>query len=295
MDNFLGQGDSLVRLGVFIGVFLAMALIELGWPKRTLVTSKGRRWFTNLGISVTASLVLRLMAALAVPVAAIAAAFYAQANGIGLLNAVDWPGWIKIVIALVVLDLAIWAQHLASHKIPILWRLHKVHHADRDIDVTTAVRFHPIEIALSMLWKIIVVVPLGASPLAVFLFEVILNGCAMFNHANIALPGWLDRVLRLFIVTPDMHRVHHSVLRREHDSNYGFNLSLWDRVFRTYTAQPQDGHQHMRIGLTPYQSEDPTHLGWSLLLPFWPGGENTARAEAAKDERQGAHRDGTAA
>jgi sterol desaturase/sphingolipid hydroxylase (fatty acid hydroxylase superfamily) len=282
MQNLFGQSDSLIRLAVFVGVFVAMALLELGWPKRTLITSKGRRWLTNLGISVTASVVLRLMAALAVPVTAIAAAFYAQANGIGLLNAVDWPEWVKVVVALAVLDLAIWAQHLASHKIPIFWRLHKVHHADRDIDVTTAVRFHPVEIALSMIWKIIVVMPLGASPLSVFLFEVILNGCAMFNHANIALPSWLDRILRLFIVTPDMHRVHHSILRREHDSNYGFNLSVWDRLFRTYTAQPEGGHQRMRIGLTPYQSEDPTHFGWSLLLPFR---RPDARAPAQEDPK----------
>jgi sterol desaturase/sphingolipid hydroxylase (fatty acid hydroxylase superfamily) len=268
MDGLLGQSDGLIRFGVFLGVFVVMALIELALPKRTLITSKGRRWLTNLGISVTASVVIRLMAMLAVPVAAIAAAFYAQEHGIGLLNQVSWPEWVKVVVALVVLDLAIWAQHLAFHKIPILWRLHKVHHVDRDIDVTTAVRFHPVEIAVSMLWKIVVVVPLGASPLAVFLFEVILNACAMFNHANIALPGWLDGILRLFVVTPDMHRVHHSVLRREHDSNYGFNLSLWDRLFRTYTAQPEGGHEGMTIGLTPYQSEDPTHLAWSLWLPF---------------------------
>jgi sterol desaturase/sphingolipid hydroxylase (fatty acid hydroxylase superfamily) len=143
-----------------------------------------------------------------------------------------------------------------------------VHHADRDIDVTTAVRFHPVEIALSMLWKIVVVVPLGAPPLAVFLFEVILNACAMFNHANIAMPAWLDRGLRLVVVTPDMHRVHHSVKRREHNSNYGFNLSLWDRLFRTYTAEPEAGQLGMTIGLPPYQSEAPTRFGWSLWLPF---------------------------
>ncbi len=268
MDGLIGQSDGLIRLAAFAGVFLAMALIELLWPKRKLIVAKRKRWFTNIGISVTATLLLRLMAALAVPLAAIAAAFYAQVHQIGLLNQVAWPAWVKIVAALVVLDLAIWAQHLASHKIPVLWRLHQVHHADRDIDVTTAVRFHPIEIGLSMLWKIVVVIPLGASPFAVFLFEVILNGCAMFNHANIALPLWLDRVLRLFIVTPDMHRVHHSVLRREHDSNYGFNLSIWDRLFRTYTAQPEAGHQGMTVGLNPYQSEAPARLGWSLWLPF---------------------------
>jgi sterol desaturase/sphingolipid hydroxylase (fatty acid hydroxylase superfamily) len=268
MDGLLGQSDGLIRLAIFLGVFLAMALIEFGWPKRALIVSKRRRWLTNIGISVTGTLVLRLMAMLAVPVAAIAAAFYAEQHGIGLLNNVSWPGWVKVTSALLVLDLAIWFQHLVSHKVPIFWRLHRVHHADRDIDVTTAIRFHPIEIALSMVWKIAVVVPLGASPLAVFLFEVILNACAMFNHANIALPAWLDRGLRLIVVTPDMHRVHHSVLHREHDTNYGFNLSIWDRLFRTYTAQPEGGHQGMTIGLTPYQSENPTRFGWSLLLPF---------------------------
>ena len=278
MDGLIGQSDGMIRLAVFLGVFLAMALIELAWPKRTLSVAKKKRWLTNLGISVTATALLRLMAMLAVPVAAIAAAFYAQAHRIGLLNNVAWPEWLKIVVALLALDLAIWVQHLASHKVPLFWRLHQVHHADRDIDVTTAVRFHPVEIALSMLWKIVVVVPLGASPLAVFLFEVILNACAMFNHANIALAAWFDGVLRLFVVTPDMHRVHHSVLRREHDSNYGFNLSLWDRLFRTYTAQPEAGHQGMTIGLTPYQSEAPTRFGWSLVLPFrdQPSRENNA-------------------
>jgi sterol desaturase/sphingolipid hydroxylase (fatty acid hydroxylase superfamily) len=268
MDGFIGQSDGLIRFAIFAGVFLSMALIELLWPKRKLRVSKRKRWLTNLGISATGTLLLRLMAMLAVPVAAIAAAFYAEQNGLGLLNQVAWPEWIKIVVALLVLDLAIWVQHWASHKVPLFWRLHQVHHADRDIDVTTAVRFHPVEIGLSMLWKIVVVILLGAAPLAVFLFEVILNACAMFNHANIALPVWLDRFLRLLIVTPDMHRVHHSVLSREHDTNYGFNLSLWDRLFRTYTAEPEAGHQGMTIGLPPYQSEAPTEFGWSLWLPF---------------------------
>ena len=268
MDGLIGQSEGLLRLGIFLGVFLVLALVELAWPKRKLAVSKGRRWLTNLGIAGVDSVVLRVMAALAVPVAAVAAAFYAQAHGLGLLNQVGWPQWLKLVLSLLALDLAIWAQHLASHKIAILWRLHQVHHADRDIDVTTAVRFHPVEIALSMLWKIVVVVPLGASPFAVFLFEVILNACAMFNHANIALPAWLDRIVRALVVTPDMHRVHHSVLRREHDSNYGFNLSVWDRLFRTYTAEPEAGQLGMQIGLTPYQSEAPTRFTWSLWLPF---------------------------
>jgi sterol desaturase/sphingolipid hydroxylase (fatty acid hydroxylase superfamily) len=268
MDGLIGQSDGLIRLAVFAGVFLVMAAIELLWPKRALIASKRRRWLTNIGISATATLLLRLMALAVVPIAAIAAAVYAARHQIGFLNNVSWPAWIKIVVALLALDLAIWAQHLASHKVPLFWRLHQVHHADRDIDVTTAVRFHPVEIALSMLWKIVVVVPLGAPPLAVFLFEVILNACAMFNHANIALPAWLDRGLRLVLVTPDMHRVHHSVLKREHNSNYGFNLSLWDRLFRTYTPEPEAGQLGMTIGLNPYQSEAPTRFGWSLWLPF---------------------------
>jgi len=275
MDGLIGQSDGLIRLAVFVSVFLAMALIELLWPKRRLIVSKKSRWLTNIGISAIGTAVLRLMAMLAVPVAAIAAAFYAEAHHIGVLNQLAWPSWVKIAVSLLVLDLAIWAQHLASHKVPLFWRLHQVHHADRDIDVTTAVRFHPVEIALSMLWKIVVVVPLGAPPLAVFLFEVILNACAMFNHANIALPAWLDGALRLFIVTPDMHRVHHSVKHREHDSNYGFNLSVWDRLFRTYTAQPEGGHTGMTIGLPPYQTEAPTRFGWSLWLPF--GHQKTAQ------------------
>jgi sterol desaturase/sphingolipid hydroxylase (fatty acid hydroxylase superfamily) len=271
MDGLLGQSDGVLRLAIFLVVFIVLALIELGWPKRVLQVAKPRRWLTNLGIAGLDGLVLRLMAVLAVPVAAVAAALYAQAHHIGLLNRLAWPASVKLTLSLLVLDLAIWTQHLVSHKVPLFWRLHQVHHADRDIDVTTAVRFHPIEIALSMLWKIAVVVPLGASPLAVFLFELILNACAMFNHANIALPKALDGALRLLIVTPDMHRVHHSVLRREHDRNYGFNLSLWDRLFGTYLAQPGAGHEAMTIGLPPYQTEEPSRLGWSLVLPFRAG------------------------
>jgi|SRR5215470_726548 len=268
MDGFIGQSDGLYRLVIFVGVFLLMAAIELFRPQRRLSVSKARRWLTNLGIAGVDTLVLRAMATLAVPVAAVAAAFYAKEHQLGLLNYADLPFWLKVVVALLVLDLAIWAQHLASHRVPLFWRLHQVHHADRDVDVTTAVRFHPIEIALSMLWKIAVVIVLGASPFAVFVFEVILNASAMFNHANIALPAGLDRALRLLIVTPDMHRVHHSVLHEEHDRNYGFNLSLWDRLFGTYRAEPEAGQKGMTIGLPPYQSEAPTRFAWSLWLPF---------------------------
>jgi len=166
-----------------------------------------------------------------------------------------------------ILDFVIWAQHLVTHKIPLLWRLHQVHHADTDMDVTTAIRFHPIEIALSMLLKIGIVYALGPTAFAVILFEILLNGSAMFNHANIRLPQKLDRIVRLLIVTPDMHRVHHSDIRAEHDSNYGFSLSIWDRLFGTYVAQPSKGHDAMTVGLR-WQDARPLSLGWNLLLPF---------------------------
>jgi sterol desaturase/sphingolipid hydroxylase (fatty acid hydroxylase superfamily) len=263
------------RLGAFLAVFAVMALLERARPKRPLVLPRLMRWRTNLAIVVIDSLAVRLMAALpailgvvSVPLVAVAAAVLAGNWGWGLLNNVSWPAWLEVIVALLVLDFAIWFQHLASHKVPLLWRLHRVHHADRDIDVTTALRFHPVEIALSMLYKVAWVLVLGPSVLAVILFEIILCGCAMFNHANLDLPRWLDRALRALVVMPDMHNVHHSVRRAERDSNYGFNLSIWDRLFRTYTAQSADGHQGMTIGLTPYQTEGPAPLGWSLWLPF---------------------------
>lgn len=260
--------ETTLRLTVFLSVFLAMAGLEWLLPKRELRHRKVRRWLTNMSITVISSAVVRVLAQLTIPIAAVAAALYCSRQGIGLFNWTAWPTAIEVVLSILILDFALWLQHLISHKVPILWRLHQMHHSDVDIDVTTAIRFHPIEIALSMVWKILWVAALGASAVAVIAFEVILNGCAMFNHANLALPGWLDRALRLIIVTPDMHRVHHSIDRREHDSNYGFNLSIWDRLFRTYEAQPRLGHQGMTIGLAPYQSERPTQLGWSLLLPF---------------------------
>lgn len=268
MVLFEGMSEGTLRFAVFAGVFVALAFIELLRPRRTLTASKFRRWSTNLSIVGIDGLLVRAMSMLAVPLAGTAAALYAGTYGIGVLNWIAWPSWLETLIAVVVLDFAIWVQHVTTHKVPALWRLHQVHHADVDIDVTTAIRFHPIEIGLSILWKIVCVLALGASVWAVLLFEILLNACAMFSHANIRLPAALDGVLRVFVVTPDMHRVHHSVLRQEHNSNYGFNLSVWDRLFGTYRAQPEKGHDAMMIGLTPYQSDEPTRLGWSLSLPF---------------------------
>ena len=260
--------EGLVRFSAFAGVFLVMALLELALPKRVLSQPKSKRWFTNILIGGLDSVIVRLMSMLAVPLVALAAAIYAESRGWGLFNMVDLPRWLELVAAVIILDFGIYLQHVASHKIPALWRLHQVHHSDVDIDVTTAIRFHPIEIALSMLYKIVLVFLLGPAAVAVVAFEILLNGCAMFNHANVRLPGWLDSFLRMFLVTPDMHRVHHSIVQRETDSNYGFSLSIWDKMFRTYTAQPRDGHDGMHIGLDAYQDARPTRFAWSVLLPF---------------------------
>lgn len=262
------QLEVWLRLGTFLTILAVLAVAERLLPRRVRVQPVARRWATNLSIVAANSVLVRIMAALPVPLFAVAAAHAASVHGWGLLNMIELPAWMETAVAVVALDFAIWLQHVASHKMPALWRLHQVHHADRDIDVTTALRFHPVEIGLSMLWKIVWVVALGASALAVVLFEIILNAGAMFSHANLRLPAGVDRVLRLLIVTPDMHRVHHSVHRREHDSNYGFNLSIWDRLFRTYTAEPENGHENMTIGLTSYQNDGPSRLGWSLSLPF---------------------------
>jgi sterol desaturase/sphingolipid hydroxylase (fatty acid hydroxylase superfamily) len=260
------EHDLLWRLGVFLGLFALFATLEALAPRRARSQQRSARWLTNLSIVVLDTLALRALA-IALPLLAVGAAVDAGRMGWGLFNALDWPLWLEVVLAILILDLAIWAQHLVTHKVPILWRFHRVHHADRDFDVTTALRFHPVEILASMMLKIGLVYLLGPAALAVLLFEIILNGTAMFNHSNLRLPLWLDRVVRLVLVTPDMHRVHHSIHRHEHDSNYGFALSVWDRIFRTYRPKPEAGHDLMTVGLE-WQDERPSRLGWALMLPF---------------------------
>ena len=284
MEFFGGISEPVLRFGAFIGVFAIMAALELLLPRRRLVAPKGRRWLTNAAIIGIDGALVRLMSAFVIPLAAVAAAFYTEQHKIGLLHLVTLPSWLEILIVVMVLDLAIWFQHLVSHKVPILWRVHQMHHSDRDIDVTTALRFHPIEIGLSMLYKIMMVFILGPSAVGVVIFEVVLNGSAMFNHANVKLPLWLDRIIRLVFVTPDMHRVHHSIIHREHDTNYGFAMSIWDRIFGTYTDQPARGHDEMTIGLAPYQHDGPTKLLWSLKLPFEDQPED---ASSEKDKEEG--------
>ena len=253
-----------IRLGIFIGLFLLLAVMEYLAPRRELEHVKAKRWITNWLIVIIDSFVLRLI----FTGAAVGVAIWAEANGYGLFNLVQIPMALSVVTSFIILDFAIWFSHLASHKIPLLWTVHRMHHSDVDIDVSTAIRFHPIEIVLSMLWKMIIVVLLGAPAIAVLIFEIVLNGAAMFNHSNLKLPLGLDRILRLFIVTPDMHRVHHSIVHNETDSNYGFNLAIWDRIFGTYIDQPEAGHKNMKIGLSEWQDERPTKLLWSLKVPF---------------------------
>ena len=256
--------EDTLRLSIFIGALLLLMLAEQVWPRKNRVAKRSSRWMTNFGMSVINTVALRLLG----PIAALGAAAYAGSKGWGVSNLLDLPNWFELIVAIILLDLAIYAQHVVTHHVPILWRLHRVHHVDRDIDVTTALRFHPLEIAVSMIYKCAVVFVLGPAVLAVLIFEVLLNTCAMFNHANLALPKQLDRILRVFIVTPDMHRVHHSIIEPETNSNFGFSLSIWDRLFRTYTDQPEAGHDHMIIGLRHHQNENPTRLPWSLFFPF---------------------------
>ena len=262
------MSEPMVRLLAFAAVFAVMAILEIHSPRRQLKYSKLHRWITNLGIVGAGALLVRLMAALPVPIAAVAAAVYADRTGWGIFNVLPFPPAAEALLAMIALDFALWLQHVASHKWPLLWSVHRMHHADPDIDVTTAIRFHPIEIGLSMLWKIVWVLALGASMMAVFVFEIFLNASAMFNHANVRLPLPLDGLVRQIFVTPDMHRIHHSVRASEHNTNYGFCLAIWDKLFATYTSEPADGHEKMSIGLKEFQTEAPTGFAWSMGLPF---------------------------
>ena len=258
------MSEAAIRISVFAGLFIIMATLEVLAPRRKLTAPKSRRWFTNWTIVLIDSLLVRLI----FKTAAVGGAIWAAEEGIGLFNTIEAPYWLAFAVSFLALDFAIWLSHLAAHKIPIFWKVHRMHHSDVDIDVSTAIRFHPIEIVLSMVWKYAWVLALGAPAAAVLVFEIVLNGGAMFNHSNTKLPLWLDRWMRLVIVTPDMHRVHHSIHRHEHDSNYGFNLSIWDRIFRTYVAQPEAGHEGMTIGLKQWQDDRPTRLDWTLMVPF---------------------------
>ena len=265
MLQTLLQNETLIRLTVFFGVLVIVAGAEVIFPRRRLTVSKLRRWVSNLGIVFLNSALVRLL----LPATAAGFAAFAASRGWGAFNYLDVPAWVAVVAAVVILDFAIYLQHVMFHAVPALWRLHRMHHADLDFDVTTGARFHPVEILLSMLIKFAVIAVIGAPAVAVIIFEVLLNATSMFNHGNLRLPLAFDRLLRLFIVTPDMHRVHHSIEDHETNSNFGFNLSLWDRLFGTYKSQPDAGHEAMTIGIRDYREPRlATDLPGMLILPF---------------------------
>ena len=265
MNHFVLDQEPLIRLSFFLAILILMAIWELFAPRRPLSTSKRVRWYSNLSFAFIDTLALRLL----LPVQAVGVAIFIERHGWGILNSVTLPKWAGIVLGILGLDFVIYLQHAMFHAIPAFWCLHRVHHTDLDFDVTTGVRFHPIEILLSMGIKMAAVIVLGASALSVILFEVLLNATSMFNHGNVRLPGRIDRVFRLFVVTPEMHRVHHSVVIQEHNSNFGFNFPWWDRLLGTYQDQPARGHEGMTIGLSQFREPKRLTLPWLLLLPFF--------------------------
>jgi sterol desaturase/sphingolipid hydroxylase (fatty acid hydroxylase superfamily) len=256
--------EVIIRLTSFATIFAAMALWELLRPRRPLAAGRWARWPGNLGILLIDIGVVRIL----VPTAAVGASLFAAGHGWGLLRLAELRLSVAALLGFLALDLAIYLQHIVFHKVPVLWRLHRMHHADLDVDVTTGIRFHPIEILISLAIKIAVIIALGIPAVAVLAFEVVLNATSMFNHSNVAMPAWLDRALRLLLVTPDMHRVHHSVIRRETDSNFGFNLTWWDRLFRTYRAEPEAGHAGMTVGLPIFREPRELRLDRLLTQPF---------------------------
>lgn len=270
------ENETSVRLFCFLSMFLAVALLEALLPRRRRRLSRAVRWPNNLGIVAFNTLLLRVL----VPTALVGFALSMNADGTGLLANVPIPSWLLVLVSVLLLDLLIYAQHIVFHAVPALWRLHRVHHADPDFDVTTGVRFHPLEIVLSLGIKFAIVAILGPPAVAVLVFEVLLNAGSLFSHANLRLPEALDRLLRLVLVTPDMHRVHHSVRRQETDSNFGFCVSWWDRVFRTYRRAPKDGHTTMQIGIGSFAEARDQRIAQLLTQPFRTAAEVDPRNRA---------------
>lgn len=272
MSDFLLLHEPAVRLIAFAGIFAAMALLELFAPRRRQAVARTRRWPSNLGIVALNTLLARLV----FPMTAVALAALGETKGWGLFSSVGLPVWAAVLLGVILLDLAIYLQHVLVHAVPALWRLHRMHHADLEFDVTTGARFHPIEILLSTVLKLMVIAALGPPAVAVLLFEVLLNATAMFNHSNVHIPARLDRMLRLIVVTPDMHRIHHSVVPRETNSNFGFNLPWWDRLFGTYRADPAAGQVGMTIGIEQFRDAREQRLDRMLTQPFREGDRSYA-------------------
>lgn len=264
MEDFILGNEPIIRLSFFAGIFLVLALWEIWAPRRKRSHRRRARWPSNIAISIVNTVFLRIL----IPTAAVGLAFLGEQNGWGLLNQFDLPLWAALALSVLALDLVIYLQHVMFHAVPLFWRLHRMHHADLDIDVTTGARFHPGEIVFSMVIKLATVAALGPPAVAVVVFEVLLNATSMFNHSNVRLPLPLDRVLRWIVVTPDMHRVHHSVIVNETNSNFGFNVPWWDHLFGTYKAQPDAGHEGMTIGIEQFREPAELRLDRLLTQPF---------------------------
>lgn len=281
MEAFLDD-EALIRLGCFVSLLLLLVVLEALYPSRERTIGRSRRWPANLGIVLIDAIVVRVL----LPITATGVALAVEATGWGLLNLAGIDGWPGVVLGFLMLDLAIYGQHVVFHKVPMLWRLHRMHHADLELDVTTGVRFHPVEVSLSMLIKFAVIALTGVPALAVLAFEIALNATSMFNHANLRLPFGFDRVLRLLVVTPDMHRVHHSITSHETNSNFGFNLPWWDRLFGTYRAQPADGHERMTIGVEQFRTLHDLRLDRMLTQPFRVGIDARSRPSSGDPSRR---------
>lgn len=259
-----GISEAILRFGFFIALFVVLAAIEWRMPRNRSLPERGSRWPVNLGFGVLNALLLRLLT----PVLAVFVAVWAQQRGIGVFNVVAAPGWLAVAVSLLLLDLTIYWQHRLMHVVPLLWRLHRLHHTDLAVDVTSGVRFHPLEIVFSLVVKLCAVLILGAPPIAVLAFAILLSSFSLFAHTNMALPQSLDRVLRWLVVTPDMHRIHHSVLRDEHDRNFGFNASWWDRLFGSYRDAPSQPQATLKLGLTDFRERNEQRFPRLLTQPF---------------------------
>lgn len=264
MNNLILDSEATIRFSIFISVFFLLAIVELIWPRRELSLSRSKRWSTNLTLSFANTLLVRLF----IPIAGISSALLMEKSGLGLFNVITLPLWLEIALFVLLFDLTIYWQHRLYHLLPILWRLHRVHHTDTDYDLTTGNRFHPVSILLSALVKLLLVFLLGPVAIAVLAVEILLNLSSMFNHSNLRLPLIVDRALRYLIVTPDMHRIHHSQLESEHNRNFGFNLSCWDRLFGSYLDQPVSSHESMQLGIEGYTAEESAHLPSLLMQPL---------------------------
>lgn len=264
MQELFFQYESIIRLGSFLGLFALLTIWEISSPKRELLELRRFRWFSNFGLIVISSVLVRFI----VPTAAVGIALFSAENKLGFLNHFDISFATQFVLAFILMDLSIYFQHIMFHALPLFWRFHRVHHSDLDCDITTGLRFHPIEIVISILFKFIVIISIGAPVIAVVIFEIVLNAASMFTHSNIKIPPSLEKLIRWFIVTPDMHRIHHSINENETNSNFGFFISVWDRLLGTYLHQPADGQENMQIGLQDFRQPKWQNLRWLIYLPF---------------------------